>query len=74
MRNEDPPNVQTLAFASVVSEVNSFRVSDKLELWFIIQQDGHYPYHVYNFDCANNQFDFLKTVQSRVEFIKLLEN
>lgn len=74
MKNQELPNAQTLAFASIVSEVNRFRVSDKLELWFFIQEEGGYPYHLFEFDCENNVFNFKKTITTRVEFIKLLES
>ena len=74
MKNQELPNAQTLAFASIVSEVNRFRVSDKLELWFFIQEEGDYPYHLFEFDCENNVFNFKKTITTRVEFIELIKS
>lgn len=74
VKNEELPNAQTLAFASMVSEVNRVRVSDKIELWFVIQTENSYPYHLFEFDCEINKFKFLKSVETRVEFIDLLES
>lgn len=74
MKNQEPPNAQTLAFASIVSEVNRFRITDKLELWFFIQSEGEYPYYLFEFDCENNKFEWVRSVTSRVEFLELLKS
>jgi hypothetical protein len=75
MKNQELPNAQTSSFASMVYEVNRFKVTDKLELWFFIQEEeGDYPYHLLEFDCENNVFNFKKTITTRVQFINLLES
>ena len=74
MKNEELPNAQTLAFASMVSEVNRVRVSDKIELWFVIQTEQDYPYHIFEFDCETHRFNFKRTVHRRVEFVDLLKS
>lgn len=74
VKNKELPNAQTLAFASMVSEVNRVRVSDKIQLWFVIQTENDYPYRIFEFDCEINEFKFLKTVETLVEFTDLLES
>lgn len=73
MKNEILPNAQTLAFASLVLEANRTRVTDKIELWYIIQTKQDYPYHIFEFDCEKNEFKFRKTVETRAQFIELLK-
>ena len=71
MKNEILPNAQTLAFASLVDEVN-LTSQDKIQLWFIIQSEGDYPYFLFEF--KENKFDYVKSIDSREEFIKALKS
>ena len=67
--NRRQPTPQTLAFSSLVEEVNQVRL-EPMKLYFIIQSEGHYPHYIFEY---TDKFQFIKSIHDVDELTQFLK-
>ena len=74
VKHQDPPNPQTYFFASMCTEINSFRATDStiplVEFYYVVQTDGGYPYTIFNVTETDGEvkYNYLTKVENYEQF------